>query len=34
MYNELDTANRVYLIFCDISTYRHWVAESTNIDTF
>lgn len=34
MYNNLDTNNRVYLIFCDISTYRHWVNESAKADVF
>ncbi len=34
MYNDLDTNNRVYLIFCDISNYRHWVNESINAEKF
>lgn len=28
MYENLDTSNRVYLIFCDIGNYRHWIKES------
>lgn len=34
MYEHLDTANRVYLIYCDISNYRHWVKEGTSVDKF
>ena len=34
MYDDLNTNNRVYLIFCDISNYRHWVNESLKPDKF
>lgn len=34
MYDNLDTNNRVYLIFSDISNYRYWVNESLNPDKF
>ena len=34
MYDNLETSDRVYLIFCDISTYRHWIKESTNPEKF
>lgn len=34
MYNDLDTNNRVYLLYCDIGNYRHWVKESTNAEKF
>ena len=34
MYDNLEISNRVYLIFCDISTYRHWIKESTNPEKF
>jgi len=34
MYEHLDTENRVYLIFCDIGNFRHWVNESTNPNAF
>lgn len=34
MYNNLDTNNRVYLIFCDVSNYRHWVNESVKAEKF
>lgn len=34
MYNNLDTNNRVYLIFCDISIYRRWVNESICAESF
>ncbi len=25
MYENLDADNRVYLIYCDIGNYRHWI---------
>ena len=34
MYEDLDTATRVYLIYCGIADYKHWVRESTSIDKF
>lgn len=34
MYDNLDINNRVYLIFCDVSSYRHWVNESINAEKF
>lgn len=34
MYNDLSTDNRVYLIYCDIGNYRHWVNESTTAEKF
>ena len=29
LYDNLDTDNRVYLIYCDIGNYKHWIKEST-----
>lgn len=34
MYEDLDTATRVYLIYCGIADYKYWVRESTSIDKF
>lgn len=34
MYNDLDTNNKVYLLYCDIGNYRHWVKESVNAEKF
>lgn len=34
MYNNLDANKRVYLIFCDISNFRHWVNESIKAEKF
>lgn len=34
MYENLNTSDRVHLIFCDIGNYRHWVKESTTPDKF
>lgn len=34
MYDNLDNDNRVYLIYCDIGNYRHWVKESTTAEKF
>lgn len=34
MYENLNISDRVYLIYCDIGNYRHWVKESTNPEKF
>lgn len=34
MYENLDIYNQVYLIYCDIGNYRHWVKESTDPEKF
>ena len=34
MYENLDADNRVYLIYCDIGNYRHWIKESVSADKF
>lgn len=34
MYNDLSPDNRVYLIYCDIGNYRHWVKDSINAEKF
>lgn len=34
MYDNLDISTRVYLIYCDIGNYRHWVKESTSPEKF
>lgn len=34
MYENLNTSDRVHLIYCDIGNYRHWVKESTTPDKF
>jgi hypothetical protein len=34
MYNDTNINNRVYLIYCDIGNYRHWVKESTTPEKF
>ena len=34
MYDGLNVDNRIYLIYCDIGTYKHWVTESNTADSF
>ena len=34
MYENLNTSDRVHLIYCDIGNYRHWVKESTTPEKF
>lgn len=34
MYDHLNLPNRVYLIYCEIGNYRHWVKESTSASAF
>lgn len=34
MYDHLNLPNRVYLIYCDIGNYRHWVKECTSASVF
>ena len=34
MYDNYDTNTRVYLIYCDIGNYRHWVKECTSASVF
>lgn len=34
MYDTLNTDIRVYLIYCDIGTYKRWVKESSTSDVF
>lgn len=34
MYENLKIDNRVYMIYCDIGNYRHWVNESVNPEKF
>lgn len=33
-YDHLDMETRVYLLYCDIGNYRHWVKESINFEKF
>lgn len=34
MYDNLKTNDRVYMIFCDVANYRHWVKESMSPEKF